>query len=522
MYFPTDQITGLARTRFDAEPPDHEAVTDDWTYADGSKDFNEVSDNPPRRWVYEYTLVSRTPTDPLTVQIFDDFNNAARRVNEFYFTDKYGVTHFPVLIEKYSRTHEKNRPDVKFVTFNLVGYSSEEVTLTPPTVSLSSATLDGSDIEITGTVDEESDLWLFLNDIYYSTTADNGSFTLTVPVADLIIGTNTFFVRAVDPQGGFDTSNEVSYTVDVTAPSVPAGFSATKFSSTRIDLAWSASSDNVAVTGYQLRRATNSGFSTGVTDIDLGNVTSYSNTGLTPSTQYWYKVRAKDASGNYSAYSSADDDTTDAPPPIVLEYDLDLQSYSNNDNITSLTDNSGNAFTATNGGAQPAVFKTDDGNYAQFTDGGGAVNYLTVPDYTATLGSEAQLYVVLKAGSVSTKFFRLLGEGNQAAAFTEIFSGNVYEPFGSTTRKDNKTPTPLFTSGWVLYRIITKAGEFTMQCNGTTFFTTATNTFNKLHTNPFILGYTSNGSNWKMKYLTVLNNSTTNLTTALKSRFGIT
>lgn len=106
------------------------------------------------------------------------------------------------------------------------------------------------------------------------------------------------------------SQNATTNAPDTTAPTTPTGFSATTFSSSRIDLAWSASTDAVGVTAYELRRATDSGFTTGVTDINVGNVLSYSNTGLAGSTTYYYKVRARDAAGNWSSYSSVDSDTT--------------------------------------------------------------------------------------------------------------------------------------------------------------------------------------------------------------------
>lgn len=211
-----------------------------------------------------------------------------------------------------------------------------------------------------------------------------------------------------------------------------------------------------------------------------------------------------------------------SPPPssIVVEYDLDLQSYSSNDAVSSLADSSGNAFNATNGSNRP-TFKTDDGNYLNFADGGGAINYLTIPDYTSLIGTEAQIYLVLKVGSSATKIGRFLGESDQPAAYTEVYSSNLYEPFGTTTRKDNKTPSPLLSAGWCVYRVVSRNGFYEMSVNGTVFFTTATNTFNKSHTNAFILGYTSNGSNMKVKYLAILNDTATDLTAALKTRFSI-
>ncbi|MEV6212303.1 glycoside hydrolase family 6 protein [Kitasatospora sp. NPDC051914] len=87
-----------------------------------------------------------------------------------------------------------------------------------------------------------------------------------------------------------------SGTPDTTAPSVPTGLAGTATSSS-VALTWTASTDNVGVTGYDVYR---NGILVGST---AG--TSFTNTGLTASTAYSYTVRAKDAAGNVSAASAA-------------------------------------------------------------------------------------------------------------------------------------------------------------------------------------------------------------------------
>lgn len=74
---------------------------------------------------------------------------------------------------------------------------------------------------------------------------------------------------------------------------------------TSVQLTWSDKSNNEAATGgYQLQRATNSTFTTGLVTITLnGNTTSYKNTGLAANTKYYYRVRAKNGS-TYSAFSN--------------------------------------------------------------------------------------------------------------------------------------------------------------------------------------------------------------------------
>ena len=91
---------------------------------------------------------------------------------------------------------------------------------------------------------------------------------------------------------------------DTTPPSVPTNLSATAISSSAINLSWTASTDNVGVTGYKVYR--------GGVQIGTSATNSYSDTGLTASTQYTYTVSAYDSAGNNSAVSSAATATTQA------------------------------------------------------------------------------------------------------------------------------------------------------------------------------------------------------------------
>ncbi|MEK7116938.1 MAG: fibronectin type III domain-containing protein [Patescibacteria group bacterium] len=96
---------------------------------------------------------------------------------------------------------------------------------------------------------------------------------------------------------------------DTILPSIPTNLVATPISSSQINLSWSASTDNVGVTGYKIYRSGN--------QIGTSANTSYSDTGLSPSTAYTYTVSAYDAAGNTSAQSSSASATTLAPnePP---------------------------------------------------------------------------------------------------------------------------------------------------------------------------------------------------------------
>lgn len=91
---------------------------------------------------------------------------------------------------------------------------------------------------------------------------------------------------------------------DTTAPSAPASLLASGTTSSSTNLAWNASTDNVAVTGYNVYRGTTLLGSTTAT------VRTYSVTGLTAATAYSFSVKAKDAANNLSASSNVVNVTT--------------------------------------------------------------------------------------------------------------------------------------------------------------------------------------------------------------------
>src|SRR5438874_1312327 len=121
----------------------------------------------------------------------------------------------------------------------------------------------------------------------------------------------TYTVAANDAAGNLSAqSSPASATTpappDTTPPSVPTGLTASAVSSSQINLSWTASSDNVGVSGYRVYR--------NGSQIATTSATSFANTGLSPSTTYSYTVAAYDAAGNLSAQSSPASATTPAPP----------------------------------------------------------------------------------------------------------------------------------------------------------------------------------------------------------------
>ncbi|MGH8894603.1 MAG: hypothetical protein ACRDWY_15060 [Actinomycetes bacterium] len=97
---------------------------------------------------------------------------------------------------------------------------------------------------------------------------------------------------------------------DTTDPDVPTGLTATP-SAGQVDLSWNASDDDVAVTGYTLRRGTT---------VYTTSATSFTDTDVIAGQTYSYTVEAFDAAGNTSDPSSPPVQVTvpgDPPAGIV-------------------------------------------------------------------------------------------------------------------------------------------------------------------------------------------------------------
>ncbi|GAA3821660.1 cellulose binding domain-containing protein [Sphaerisporangium flaviroseum] len=89
-------------------------------------------------------------------------------------------------------------------------------------------------------------------------------------------------------------------TPDTTAPSRPGTPTASSITSSGASLSWTASTDNVGVSGYDVYREA------GATDVRAGTAStaSFTLTGLTAGTSYTFYVVARDAAGNSSTASS--------------------------------------------------------------------------------------------------------------------------------------------------------------------------------------------------------------------------
>ncbi|MCW2848944.1 MAG: Fibronectin type domain protein [Marmoricola sp.] len=132
-------------------------------------------------------------------------------------------------------------------------------------------------------------------------TVTGTTFTQTAPA-----GTYYYRVVAVDGTGNAsDASDAYAVTVaDTTPPTQPANVTATP-SNGAVNVAWSASTDNVGVTGYTVYRGTTADFTPAPpSSIGTSSTNSFSDPNVAMGT-YYYKVVARDAAGNASDPSTS-------------------------------------------------------------------------------------------------------------------------------------------------------------------------------------------------------------------------
>jgi predicted phage tail protein len=193
-------------------------------------------------------------------------------------------------------------------TFALDDITTPDVT--PPATSITSpvtgATVSGTTM-VTATASDDravTKVEFYLDSVLqFSDTAAPYSWSWNATTASN--GAHTLTTKAYDAAGNTGASAIVDVTVsnvgDTTPPGAPPNLTASP-AKRKINLSWSASTDDVGVTGYQVWRSSSA---TGAfTQIATTTSTSYVNSGLTSGARWYYYVKAYDAAGNVSAASN--------------------------------------------------------------------------------------------------------------------------------------------------------------------------------------------------------------------------
>ncbi|MET7401615.1 DUF4832 domain-containing protein [Dactylosporangium sp. NPDC005572] len=244
--------------------------------------------------------------------------------------------------------------------------------------------------------------------------------------------TYQYTVRALDAAGNVSgPSATVPATTtgcsgDCTAPSTPVLSSPGK-TDTTVTLSWTASTDNVGVTGYEVYR--------GTTLVGSPAGTTFTDTGLTASTAYGYTVKARDAAGSRSAASNTVTVTTNATPPPPAG--LVLDNFDGSPAYPSAAQNDLGRWTGGN------CF-LDGGGSGVVTGGALSLRYNNCGWFGSDVGVDlsTRTYLVIRvrgaAGGEQTHFN--LGLGGTTKVFADFTLDGGAHPVITTAYQDIRIP----------------------------------------------------------------------------------
>ncbi len=221
---------------------------------------------------------------------------------------------------------------------------------TPPTTAITSP-VDGAvatgAVNITANAADDVAISKveFLIDNVVNGTGTAQPYTYSWDTTSVQNGSHVLTSRAYDTTNNVTTSLPVTVSVlnDKAAPSAPTNLAVAAASSTKVSLSWSASTDDIGVTGYSIIRSVSGGAPEVLARV--GTVTSYDDITVAPSTNYTYTVTAFDAVNNTSQPSNSVNTTTPAPPDTVPPSTVTLSgsatAYGASLNWTPATDDVG-------------------------------------------------------------------------------------------------------------------------------------------------------------------------------------
>ncbi len=211
---------------------------------------------------------------------------------------------------------------------------------------------------------------------------------------------------------------------DTTPPTAPTNLTANAVSSSEIDLGWTASTDNVGVTGYLVERCQGPDCSN-FAQIATTSGATYNDTNLNANTSYSYRVRATDAAKNLSDYSNVASATTQSggPSGLVAAYSFDEGSG------TTVADASGNG----NNGTISGATWTSSAKYGNALVFNGTSSRVNVPNSTSLqLTNAMTLEAWVNPTTVTSAWRDVIYKGNDNY-YLEATSSKSGRPVGGAT-----------------------------------------------------------------------------------------
>ncbi|MGW4471229.1 NPCBM/NEW2 domain-containing protein [Nonomuraea sp. NPDC004354] len=172
----------------------------------------------------------------------------------------------------------------------------------------------GVDDEVSAGATVRFEVWGDGAKLYESpSTLTASSPTQSIDVS--IAGVTSLVLKVTDAGDGInsdhaDWANARLVGADTQAPAAPTNLASSNVTSSSVKLTWTAPTDNVGVTGYDIYR--------GTAPAGSSTSTSFTATGLSAATSYTFTVKAKDAAGNVSGASNAVTVTTSGGAAVFL------------------------------------------------------------------------------------------------------------------------------------------------------------------------------------------------------------
>ncbi len=132
--------------------------------------------------------------------------------------------------------------------------------------------------------------------MYYQGNTSGGTSITTAATSSVVSSSGTYYFRARSAAGCWGTEGSAVVTIN-TAPIAPVASAASAIGSSTFVANWAAAA---GATSYSLDVSTANNFSSfvsGFNNLSVGNVLTYNVTGLSPSTTYYYRVRASNTCG---------------------------------------------------------------------------------------------------------------------------------------------------------------------------------------------------------------------------------